>query len=161
MKPLNGWKAQPGGVEKGAVALEFLLLFPLFMLIMLGALYFAFAFNTQRALVFIAQSGADAALRVDRSQFDLAVAAGQTEYLARMQTEACDVMRPLLARQSRAVVGSLEGLNCPGAGVNSVSIEPVDGAPMILIVIEVEPTWRPPLVSQFVTTISGAASVPF
>ncbi|WP_162925856.1 TadE family protein [Isoalcanivorax indicus] len=145
------------------MAIEFVLLFPVFILVMLGALYFAFAFNTQRSLVFVAQSGADAALRVDRSQFDLSGEAGRSAYLTRMRDEACDVMRPLLARQSRTVVGSLEGMDCPGSeGVNSISIEPADdGAPVILIAIEVEPAWRPPLVSQFITTISGSASVPF
>lgn len=156
-------KVLPSGHHhRGAVAIEFLLLFPVFLLVMLGALYFAFAFNTQRSLVFVAQSGGDAALRIDRSQFDLSGAAGQAAYLARMQSEACDVMLPLLARQSRTVVGSLENMACPGSeGTNRIAIELVDDAPVVLITIEVEPTWRPPLVSQFVTTISGAASVPF
>lgn len=148
--------------EKGAVAIEFLLIFPFFIVALLGALYFALAFNTQRSLVFVAQSGGDAALRIDRSQFDLTGQQGRDAYIARIQQEACDAMQPLLARQSRTVVGSLEGMNCPGAqGVNSISIEPTDNGAVILITIETEPAWRPPLVGQFITTISGSASVPF
>ncbi|MBA3979729.1 MAG: hypothetical protein C0462_03920 [Alcanivorax sp.] len=163
MDSLAGMLWRLGGRERGAVALEFVLILPVFLLIMFGALYFAFAFNTQRSLVFVAQSGADAALRVDRSQFDLTGEAGRSAYLDRMRTQACDVMQPLLVRQSRTVVGSLEGIECPGSeGLNSISIEQADeGAPVILIAIQVEPAWRPPLVSRFVTTISGSASVPF
>ena len=147
--------------ERGAVALEFLLLFPFFLLVILGALYFAFAFNAQRALVFVAQSGADAALRVDRSQFDLSGSAGQDAYFARIQAEACDVMLPLLVRQSRTVAESFDGITCAQTeNVNGIRFELVDGAQVVLITIEIEPTWRPPLISQFVTTIAGSASVP-
>lgn len=146
--------------ERGAVALEFLLLFPFFMLVILGALYFAFAFNTQRSLVFVAQSGADAALRVDRSAFDLSSAGGRIAYAERMELEACAAMRPLLEAQSRAVTEPLGDLSCTDGGADGISFDVVDDQ-VLLIRIELEPAWRPPLVSRFITTISGSASVPF
>ena len=158
MIPHNGGRS----ADRGAAAIEFLLLFPLFLLVMFGALYFASAFNTQRALVFIAQSGADAALRVDRSQFDLSGASGRNVYAARIQEQACAVMLPLLARESRTVVGDLTGFDCPGEGPrHAIRFEFVEGDPVILITVEVAPSWRPPLVGQWVDRISGAAAVPF
>lgn len=149
-----------GGEEQGAVALEFVLILPVFLLVMFGALYFAFAFNTQRSLVFVAQSGADAALRVDRSAFDLSNPSGRLAYTERMEAEACAAMEPLLEAQSRAVTEPLGELGCTDGGGDGITFDVVDDR-VLLIRIELEPAWRPPLISRFVTTISGSASVPF
>lgn len=145
--------------QDGAVAIEFVLLFPIFILVMLGALYFAFAFNTQRALVFVAQSGADAALRVDRSQFDLSQAGGITDFKEKIRERACGAMEPLLKRQSKTVIGTLPQ-ECSEDANEGVSFEWLDAEGVVIITVTAEPAWRPPLVGQFITTISGSASVP-
>ncbi|MBZ2189076.1 pilus assembly protein [Alcanivorax sp. JB21] len=147
--------------QRGAVALEFVLLFPFFILVVLGALYFASAFNTQRGLLFAAQSGGDAALRVDRSQFTLPGEA--IAYMDRVRAEACPVITAALRRQSRDVAEKLGDSACPeeAAGTDFVSISLDTGQPAILIVIGYEPDWRPPLLGQFVPSISATASVPF
>ena len=147
--------------QQGAVALEFVLLFPFFILVVLGALYFASAFNTQRGLLFAAQSGGDVALRVDRSQFTLPGDA--TAYVERVRAEACPVITAALRRQSRDVAEKLGGSACgeEEEGADFVSISLDAGQPAILIAIGYEPDWRPPLLGQFVPSISATASVPF
>ncbi|MCH8542352.1 MAG: pilus assembly protein [Alcanivorax sp.] len=147
--------------QRGAAALEFVLLFPFFILVVLGALYFASAFNTQRGLLFAAQSGGDAALRVDRSQF--ALPGDATLYVDRVRAEACPVITAALRRQSRDVAEKLGESNCgeEGGDVDFVSISLDAAQPAILIAIAYEPDWRPPLLGQFVPRISATATVPF
>lgn len=71
LKSITGAHSLPVKKQQGTAALEFVLIAPVFFLVLLGSLSYAWAFYVQTTFHAAAENGVQAVLQMDRSAYDL------------------------------------------------------------------------------------------